>query len=136
MLPNLPKLPQVPVVVAAVLRARSVLVNINLQCAPAELEFLLKDSGARAVIAIDEALPALRQVWGRLLVERALITTPGDLLGAVRGRWVNHRRQRQRTPDPVVPQALGLPGALRLRQALAVGRGRQGRFPAWGGVDR
>jgi len=66
MLPNLLKLPQVQVqvqvqvAVAAVLRAGLVLVNISPQCAPAELELLPKDSGARAVIANDEALPALR----------------------------------------------------------------------------
>jgi len=118
----LPNLPQVPVVAVAVLRAGLVLVNISPQCPPVELEFLRKDSAARAVIAIDVGLPVLRQVWGRLLVKRALITPPGDLMGAVRGRWVNHRWQRQRAPDPVAVEARGLPGAVGFRQALAVGR--------------
>lgn len=122
----LPNLPQVPVAVAAVLRAGMVLVNISPQCPPAELEFLLKDSGARAVIAIDEALPALRQVWGRLPIRRALITTPGDLLGAVRGPWVNHRRRRQGGPGPpsapAPAPAPDLEGAAGFRYALAVGR--------------
>ncbi len=114
----LPSLPQLPVAVAAVLRAGLVLVNINPQCAAADLEFLLKDSGARALIAIDEALPALREVWARVLVRRALITTPGDLLGPVRGRWINHRRTGQRPRTDAPP----LPGAESFRQALALGR--------------
>jgi long-chain acyl-CoA synthetase len=114
----LPNLPQLPVAAAAVLRAGMALVNIAPGCAPAELEHLLRDSGARAVVAIDEAVPALLQVWPRLQVKRVLIATPGDLLGPLRGRWVNRRRPwRQSAP---LPQPL--PGALGFAQALAAGR--------------
>jgi long-chain acyl-CoA synthetase len=123
----LPNLPQLPVAVAAVLRAGMVLVNISPQCPPAELEYLLKDSGARALIAIDEALPVLRQVWGRLHLRRALIATPGDLLGLVRGRWVNHRRRLQALPGAV--RSPRLPGATGFSQALAAGR-KAGFTPA------
>ncbi len=114
----LPNLPQVPVAVAAVLRAGLVVVNIAPGCAPAELEYLLRDSGARAVIAIDEALPALQQVWARLPVKRLLVATPGDLLGPLRGRWVNRRRPAR--PRGTRPQVLA--GALPLADALAAGR--------------
>jgi long-chain acyl-CoA synthetase len=108
----------VPVCVAAVLRAGLVVVNISPSCAPAELEYLLRDSGARVVVAIDEALPALQQVWPRLLVKHALIATPGDLLGPLRGRWVNHRRPAR----PRVARTQALPGALPFADALAAGR--------------
>ncbi len=114
----LPNLPQVPVAVAAVLRAGLVVVNIAPGCPPAELEYLLRDSGARVVIAIDEALPALQQVWSRLLVKRLLVATPGDLLGPLRGRWVNRRRPAR----PRGARLQVLAGAVPLADVLAAGR--------------
>jgi long-chain acyl-CoA synthetase len=113
----LPNLLQLPVAAAAVLRAGAVVVNIAPQLGTAELEHLLRDSGARIIFTIDEALPALQPLWGRVALQRVVVATPGDLLGPLRGRWVNHRR-------PALPSALpgSLPGALRFMQALAEGR--------------
>ncbi len=118
----LPNLPQLPVAVAAVLRAGMVLVNIAPQCAAADLEFLLKDAGARAVIAIDEALPTLCEVQHRLPIKHLVITTPGDLLGALRGRWVNHRRPVFHAQAQAASSPQALPGTESFREALDQGR--------------
>lgn len=119
----LPNLPQLPLAAAAVWRAGAVLVNIAPQSGAAELEYLLKDSGARVLFALDEALPVLQPLAGlvragRLPLRRIVLATPGDLLGPLRGRWINRRRPAlQQTSEE-------LPGALGFLQALADGRRR------------
>lgn len=112
----LPNLPQFPVAAAAVLRAGMVLVNIAPDSTSADLDHVLRDSGAKAVIAIDTALPALQPIWRRLNIAHLLVTAPGDLLGPVRGRWLNRRRSAGAEASPQ------LPGATRWHAALALGR--------------
>jgi long-chain acyl-CoA synthetase len=130
----LPNLPQLPLAAAAVWRAGAVLVNVPPQLGSAELEYLLRDSGARVLFALDEALPVLQPLAGllgpsgRLPLRRVVLATPGDLLGPLRGRWVNRRR-------PALPASgATLPGALDFMQALADGR-RQVLAPSASGPD-
>src|SRR6218665_2112070 len=49
----MPNVPQCPVAVAAVLRAGLVVVNVNPLYTPRELEHQLKDSGAKAIVLIE-----------------------------------------------------------------------------------
>lgn len=112
----LPNLPQLPVAMAAVLRAGAVLVNLAPQLGACELERLLKDSGARVLIALDEAMPALGVLLARVPLQRVLLATPGDLLGPLRGPWVNRQREAPAL-DP-----LARPGVHSFVRALAEGR--------------
>jgi long-chain acyl-CoA synthetase len=63
-----------------------------------------------------QPLAGLMGPAGRLPVRHVVLATPGDLLGPLRGRWVN----RQRPARP--PSAALLPGAIDFLQALAEGR--------------
>ncbi|NTV85880.1 MAG: AMP-binding protein, partial [Burkholderiaceae bacterium] len=49
----MPNVPQYPVAVAAILRAGLVVVNVNPLYTPRELEHQLKDSGAKAIVIIE-----------------------------------------------------------------------------------
>ena len=49
----MPNVPQYPVAVAAILRAGLVVVNVNPLYTPRELEHQLKDSGARAIVVLE-----------------------------------------------------------------------------------
>lgn len=112
----LPNLPQLPVAVAAVLRAGAVLVNLAPQLSAAELEYLLKDSGAKLLLALDEAAPIVGGLLGRVPLQRVLLATPGDLLGPLRGPWVNRQRAVP-GQDPIAH-----PGVQSFVRALAEGR--------------
>jgi long-chain acyl-CoA synthetase len=114
----LPNVPQYPVAVAAVLRAGMVVVNIDPRCSARELEHRLKDSGARAIVVIENAAALLQQALGPAHGKSIVIAALGDLLGPVRGPLVNHVLRRVRKLVP----SFQLPGALRFADALAAGR--------------
>ncbi|MBN8510869.1 MAG: AMP-binding protein [Burkholderiales bacterium] len=114
----LPNLPQLPVAVAAILRAGGVVVNVNPQLAPRELAHLLKDSGAQAIVLLENFAATLQAVVGTLPLRHVVLAATGDLLGAVSGRLVNHlvRNVRRQVPE------YQLPDAVPFVDALAAGR--------------
>lgn len=84
-------LPQLPVAVAAVLRVGLVLVNVPPALAPAEVRHLLKDSGARALVAGEDLLQRLGAAAEGLALRHVVCTRAGDLLGPLRGPVLNRR---------------------------------------------
>jgi long-chain acyl-CoA synthetase len=114
----LPNLPQLPVVVAAILRAGAVVVNVNPLHGPPELAHLLKDSGAQVVVLLENHAATLQAVVGTLPLRHVVLAATGDLLGAVSGRLVNHlvRNVRRQVPE------YQLPDAVPFVDALAAGR--------------
>jgi len=126
----LPNVPQYPVTVAAVLRAGCVVVNIDPLHSAAELEHRLKDSGARAVVIMETFASTLQPVADTLPACKVIIASMGDLLGAVKGPFVNQvvRRVRKLVPS------FQLPGAVRFADALAHGR-RQSLLPVPVGAE-
>ncbi len=115
----MPNAPQYPVAVAAVLRAGLVVVNVNPLYTPRELEHQLKDSGAKAIVILENFAATLQQVADAAPSKIVLLAAMGDMLGLVKGALVNHvvRRVRKLVPE------FELPGALRFNDALARGRG-------------
>jgi long-chain acyl-CoA synthetase len=114
----MPNVLQYPVVTAAVLRAGFIVVNVNPLYTPRELEHQLKDSGARAIIVMENFATTLQQVVARTRVEHVVTTGIGDLLGFTKGAMVNFVVRRVRKMVP----AYDLPSAVRFNQAIAAGR--------------
>jgi long-chain acyl-CoA synthetase len=85
----MPNLLQYPVALAAVLRAGLVVVNTNPLYTPRELEHQLKDSGAKAIIILENFATTLQQVIDRTQVKEVVVATMGDLLGFPKGAIVN-----------------------------------------------
>ncbi|MEY2953408.1 MAG: hypothetical protein RLZZ401_1495, partial [Pseudomonadota bacterium] len=77
----LPNVPQYPVVVAAILRAGYVVVNVNPLYTPRELEHQLKDSGAQAIIIIENFATTLEQCMAKTPVKHVVLCAMGDMLG-------------------------------------------------------
>ncbi len=127
----LPNVPQVLVAVAAILRAGLVVVNVDPQHTPRELEHQLRDAGARAIVIIEQAAATLQQVLDRVPVQHVLVTGLGDLLGPVKGPFVNHLVRRVRKLVP----SFQLPGATRFADALARGRRMAVTLPTPGPDD-
>ncbi|MCW8163377.1 long-chain-fatty-acid--CoA ligase [Verminephrobacter aporrectodeae subsp. tuberculatae] len=113
----LPNVPQYPVVVAAILRAGLVVVNVNPLYTPRELEHQLKDSGAKAIVLIENFATTLEQCLARTPVEHVVLCTMGDQLGLLKGALVNYVVRKVKKMVP----AYALPRAVRFNDALAQG---------------
>jgi long-chain acyl-CoA synthetase len=118
----MPNVPQYPVVVAAILRAGFVVVNVNPLYTPRELEHQLKDSGAKAIVIIENFATTLEQCIGNTDVKHVVLTAVGDMLGLIKGSIANYV---VRNIKKMVP-AFNLPGAVRFNAAVA--KGTSGAF--------
>ncbi len=114
----MPNVPQYPVVVAGLLRAGLVVVNVNPLYTPRELEHQLKDSGAKAIVIIENFATTLQHVLADVPTRKVILASMGDMLGLVKGSIVNYV---VRSVKKMVP-AFDLPGAVRFNDAIAIGR--------------
>jgi len=113
----MPNVPQYPVAVAAILRAGLVVVNVNPLYTPRELEHQLKDSGAKAIVIIENFASTLAECIGKTPVKHVVLAAMGDMLGLLKGALVNYV---VRNVKKMVP-AYNLPGAVRFNDAVARG---------------
>ena len=113
----MPNVPQYPVAVAAILRAGYVVVNVNPLYTPRELEHQLKDSGAKAIVIIENFANTLEQCIAATPVKHVVLCAMGDQLGMLKGALVNYV---VRNVKKMVP-AFNLPGAVRFNEAIAIG---------------
>jgi long-chain acyl-CoA synthetase len=84
----LPNLPQFAVTMAAILRAGYTCVNVNPLYTARELEHQLKDSGATAIVVLENFAHTLEEVIENTPVRHVVVTAMGDLLGTWYGRWL------------------------------------------------
>ncbi len=115
----MPNVPQYPVAVAAILRAGYVVVNVNPLYTPRELEHQLKDSGAKAIILVENFATTLQQVMANVPAKKVILTALGDMLGFPKKLVVNYVVRKVKKMVP----AFEIAGAVRFNEALAHGRG-------------
>ncbi len=127
----MPNVPQYPVVVAGILRAGCVVVNVNPLYTPRELEHQLKDSGAKAIVIVELVASTLQQVIDAVPTKKVVMASLGDMLGLVKGAIVNYvvRHKKKMVPP------FDLPGAVPFNDAIAQGRGKAYTAPAVGPDD-
>ena len=113
----MPNVPQYPVAVAAILRAGLVVVNVNPLYTPRELEFQLKDSGAKAIVIIENFAITLQKCIAETQIKHVVLCAMGDMLSMPKGALVNFvvRNVKSLVPD------FELPGAIKFNQALSLG---------------
>ncbi len=111
----MPNVLQYPVAIAAILRAGYTVVNVNPLYTARELEHQLKDSGAEAIIVLENFAATLEQVIAKTSVTHVVLATMGDLLGGIKGTVVNFV---VRNVKKMVP-AYSLPNAIRFNQMLS-----------------
>jgi long-chain acyl-CoA synthetase len=114
----MPNVLQYPIAVAAVLRAGLIAVNVNPLYTARELEHQLKDSGAEAVIVLENFAATLQAALAGAPVKHVVVGSLGDLLGFPRGLIVNFV---VRTVRKMIP-AWSLPGHFRFNAVIAAGR--------------
>ena len=121
----MPNVLQYPIATAAVLRAGYTVVNVNPLYTPRELEHQLKDSGAEAIIVLENFATTVQRVIAKTNVKHVIVGSMGDLLG-FKGMIVNLvvRHVKKMVPS------YSLPGSIAFNDALAAGRGMKFTKPA------
>ncbi len=122
MLPNA----QFPVTMAAVLRASYTCVNVDPLYTERELEHQLKDSGATAIVILENFAHTLVEVIDRTAVKHVVMAAMGDLLGGLYGQWITFavRHLAKMVPAYRLPLTDGRQ-AIQFKQALAQGTDKQ-----------
>jgi long-chain acyl-CoA synthetase len=113
----MPNVPQYPIAVAGILRAGFVVVNVNPLYTARELEHQLKDSGAKAIVIVENFAATLEQCLAATPVKHVVLAAMGDLLGLIKGGIVNYV---VRNVKKMVP-TFDLPQAVRFNDAIARG---------------
>jgi len=72
-----------------VLRKGCVVVNVNPLYTSDELQRVLRDSGAQAIVILENFAHTLQAVKDKAALKHVVVTGPGDLLGPVKSRVVN-----------------------------------------------
>jgi len=120
----MPNVPQYMVAIAAVLRAGYVVVNVNPLYTPRELEHQLKDSGAEAIVILENFATTLQEVVKRTPVKHIVLAAMGDLLPYIKGTLVNFvvRNVKKMVPAFELPNGGGV-SVTRFNQAVSAGKG-------------
>ena len=113
----MPNVLQYPVALAAALRAGYTIVNVNPLYTPRELQHQLIDSGAEAIIVLENFATTLEKVIDKTQVAHVVVASMGDMLGVLKGKIVN---LVVRKVKKLVP-AYSLPGAITFNRMMAAG---------------
>jgi long-chain acyl-CoA synthetase len=113
----LPNLLQFPVCLLGALRAGCVVVTVNPLYTARELEHQLADSGAEAIVILENMAHVLEKAVGRTPVRHVIVTGVGDLLGFPKKHLAHFvvRRLKKMVPP------FSLAGAVSFGAMLALG---------------
>jgi long-chain acyl-CoA synthetase len=115
----MPNVLQYPVATSGILRAGMTVVNVNPLYTPRELEHQLNDSGAEAIVILENFAVTLQKVIKNTRVKHVVVATMGDLLGFPKGAIVNLVVRKVKKMVP----AYSLPDAATFKAALSAGKG-------------
>ena len=115
----MPNVLQYPVAITGALRAGLIVVNVNPLYTPRELEFQLKDSGAEAIVVLENFAATVQHALPHSSLKHVVIARMGDMLGILKGTLVNLvvRHVKKMVPPYDLPQATAF------NDAIAAGNG-------------
>ena len=111
----MPNVIQYAVAVAAILRAGLTVTNVNPLYTPRELEHQLKDSGAKAIIMVENFASTLQKVRHNTPIKTVVVTAIGDMLPVPKRHLVNFviRKVKKMVPAWDIPDAVPFHKALK-----------------------
>ena len=118
----MPNVPQYVVAIAAVLRAGYVVVNVNPLYTPRELEHQLKDSGAEAIVILENFATTLQEVLARTPIKSVILASMGDMLPFPKSLLVNFVVRHVKKMVPAFSLPTDKAKVLTFKDALAKGR--------------
>lgn len=112
----MPNVLQYPIAVFGALRAGLTLVNTNPLYTERELLHQLRDSGAKAIVILEQAAHHLAAILPETPIRHVIVTGVGDLLGLPKGPLINFviRHLRRQVPPYALPEAIPFAKALEL----------------------
>jgi len=113
----MPNLLQYPVTMFAALRAGLVVVNVNPLYTAPELKHQLSDSGAKAIVVLENFVHVVEAVLPDVPIEQVVVTKMGDLFTPFKGSLVNFVVKYVRRLVP----AWNIPHSLCFKEALQAG---------------
>jgi long-chain acyl-CoA synthetase len=118
----LPNVLQYPIAMFAALRSGLVVVNTNPLYTAPELEHQLADSGATAILVLENFAHVVAKVLPRTQLKHVFVTSVGDLLGFPKGALVNYvvRKRRKQVPPWHIGAAIGFKEALAAGERLTL----------------
>lgn len=123
----LPNVPQFLIAMAAILRAGYTVVNVNPLYTERELEHQLQDSGAQAIVVLENFAHILEKVIDRTQVRTVVVASVGDMLGFWYGRWITFalRHLAKKVPAFQIPLSgpVGQRVIVPFRRAIREGEG-------------
>jgi long-chain acyl-CoA synthetase len=113
----MPNVLQYPIALAAILRAGYVVVNVNPLYTVRELQHQIQDSGAEAIIVLENFAHTVQQVLGKTPLRHVVVASMGEMLGGAKGVLVDFvvRNVKKLVPD------FSIPNMVRFKEALAQG---------------
>ena len=116
----LPNVLQYPIAMFAALRCGLTVVNTNPLYTAPELEHQLADSGATAILVLENFAHVVQKVLPRTKLKHVFITSVGDLLGFPKAAIVNYvvRKRRKQVPQWHIDAAISFKSALSAGQGL------------------
>ena len=119
---QMPNLLQYPIVIFAALKAGLVIVNTNPLYTAEEMLHQYNDSGAKAIIIVENFAFNLEKILSKTSIDLVITTTIGDMLGGLKGSIVNFviRKIKKMVPK------YSLPNSLSLKNILADCKGKKG----------
>ena len=121
----MPNVLQYPVALVGAMRAGLTIVNVNPLYTARELEHQLKDSGAQAIVIMENFAATLERVLPHTQVKQVILTKMGDMLSPLKGTIVNLVIKFVKKMVP----AFNLPNATSFSTALSLGAGRRYEKP-------
>lgn len=112
----MPNILQYPVAMAGVLRAGLTVVNVNPLYTARELEHQLNDSGAKAIVILENFAGTLQVLAGKTQVKHMIVTAMGDMMG-LKGHIVNFVVRKVKRMVP----AWSLPGHTAFKSVMSAG---------------
>jgi len=124
----MPNVPQFLVSLAGILRAGYTCVNVNPLYTPRELSHQLRDSGAEAIVILENFASTLEEVVGQTQIKHVVLASMGDLLGFWYGKWITFAVRHLAKMVPAFRMPLhGPQGAIQVqtfKSVLAAGSGK------------
>ena len=111
----MPNILQYPIVLFGALRAGLVIVNTNPLYTPREMKHQFNDSGATAIVIIENFAYHLESILSEVPIKTVIVASMGELVGGLKGGLINFmvRRVKKMVPQFNIPSTVSVKHAIK-----------------------